>query len=218
MEYFYSWGLLFVLPFTLYAYIKATKEEKIKMIISGIGFGILSIIFADDAFLSYWEPKYLIDGVYIEDFLYGFLFAGILPAVHNILRKKKMEGKFKIDYKLIIAYILIIVLVFYIMVDTLKLNCIYALAVAPLIIGIISYLKVKGEFIDILITVGCAIFITVLVYNIIIWIYPGAIDEHFMLSHVSGMKLLRVPLEEWLFAICLGIGSTYTYEAVFNLK
>ena len=58
MEYFYSWGLLFVLPFTLYAYIKATKEEKIKMIISGIGFGILSIIFADDAFLSYWEPIY----------------------------------------------------------------------------------------------------------------------------------------------------------------
>ena len=48
-----------------------------------------------------------------------------------------MKGKFKIDYKLIIAYILIIVLVFYIMVDTLKLNCIYALAVAPLIIGII---------------------------------------------------------------------------------
>ena len=67
MEYFYSWGLLFVLPFTIYAYLKCSKDEKIKMIISGIGFGILSIIFADDVFANYWEPKYLINGIYIEE-------------------------------------------------------------------------------------------------------------------------------------------------------
>ena len=58
MEYFYSWGLLFVLPFTIFAYIKSIKNIRIKMIISGIGFGILSIIFADDVFFTYWAPKY----------------------------------------------------------------------------------------------------------------------------------------------------------------
>ena len=215
MEYFYSWGLLFVLPFTIFAYIKSTKEEKIKMIISGIGFGILSIIFADDVFASYWEPKYLIDGIYIEDFMYGFLFAGILTAVHNILRKKHMEGNFKINFILIIVYVLILIATFLIMSNLLKLNYIYPLSVTPLIIGIISWIKVKGKLVDILITVASSIFITILVYNIIIFIYPGAISNHFALNTLT---ILRVPITEWLFAICLGIGCTYTYEAVFNLK
>ena len=215
MEYFYSWGLLFVLPFTIFAYIKSNKEEKIKMIISGIGFGILSIIFADDVFATYWEPKYLIDGIYIEDFLYGFLFAGILTSAHNILRKKHMAGKFKINFILIIVYVLILIATFLIMSNLLKLNYIYPLSVTPLLIGIISWIKVKGNLVDILITVASSIFITILVYNLIIFIYPGAIYNHFALNDLS---ILRVPITEWLFAICLGVGCTYTYEAVFNLK
>ncbi len=217
MEYFYSWGLLFVLPFTISAYIKCTKEERIKMIISGIGFGIMAVVF-DYMFLNYWTPKYLMDSIHIEDFLYGFLFAGILPSMHNIFGKSRMSGKFKIDFKLIIAYVLILLVAFYLIVGVLKWNYIYALSLAPFIIGIISFIKVKGKFTDILITVLCSIFITILVYNIILLIYPDAINSHFLLENISGLKLIHVPLEEWLFAICLGVGCTYTYEAVFNLK
>ena len=217
MEYFYSWGLLFVLPFTVFAYIKCTKEERIKMIISGVGFGIMSVVF-DYMFLNYWTPKYLIDNVHIEDFFYGFLFAGILTSMHNIFGKTRMSGNFKINFKLIVAYVLILLAVFYLIVGILNWNYIYALSITPLIIGIISFIKVKGKFSDILITVFCSMFITILVYNIILLIYPNAIDSHFLLENISGIKLIRVPLEEWLFAICLGVGCTYTYEAVFNFK
>ena len=190
MEYFYLWGLLFVLPFTIYAYIKSNKDEKIKMIISGIGFGIFSVVFADDVFHSYWEPKYLIDGFYIEDFLYGLLFAGIIPSMHNILGKKHMKGKF-------------------------KLNNIYPLSITPLIIGIISFIRVKGNIKDVLISIGSSLLITLLVYNIILLIYPNAINTHFVLDTVN---ILRVPITEWLFAICLGVGCTYTYESLFGFK
>ena len=215
MEYFYSWGLLFVLPFTVFAYVKSNKTERIKMIVSGIGFGILSLIFAKDVFMTYWVPRYLIDGVYIEDFLYGFLFAGIIPSMHNIFRNKHMTGELKINYLLIVADVLILVSVFCIMVYIFDFNYIYPLSVVPLIIGIISFVKVKGDIKDVLITVGCSVIITVLVYNIIIFIYPGAIDNHFL---IKGTVLLRVPLTEWLFAVCLGVGCTYTYEAIFGYK
>ena len=93
MEYFYFWGLFFVLPFTIFAYIKCSKEERIKMIISGIGFGIMSVVF-DYIFLNYWTPKYLIDNIHVEDFLYGFLFAGTLTSMHNIFGNKRMNGKY----------------------------------------------------------------------------------------------------------------------------
>jgi hypothetical protein len=99
--------------------------------------------------------------------------------------------------------------------NLLKMNYIYPLSITPLIIGIISYIKVKGNLVDILITVASSMLITILVYNIIIFIYPGAINNHFMLNTLT---VLRVPITEWLFAICIGVGSTYTYEAVFNLK
>lgn len=76
----------------------------------------------------------------------------------------------------------------------------------------------KGKIKDILVTVLASLLITILVYNIILLIYPEAIDFHFILNNISGYKLIGVPIEEWLFAICLGIGCTYTYEALFNLK
>ena len=185
------------------------------MIISGIGFGIFSVVFADDVFHSYWEPKYLIDGFYIEDFLYGFLFAGIIPSMHNILGKKHMKGKFKLNYILTLIYFLILFVTFYIMVGIFKLNNIYPLSITPLIIGIISFIRVKGNIKDVLISIGSSLLITLLVYNIILLIYPNAINTHFVLDTIN---ILRVPITEWLFAICLGVGCTYTYESLFGFK
>ena len=216
MEYFFSWGLLFVLPFTILFYIKGTKEERIKMIISGVGFGIMSVVF-DYMFLDYWKPKYLISNIHFEDFFYGFLFAGILPAAHNIFRNNRLKGELKISIKVLICYLLIILVTFFIIVGILKYNYIYALSLAPLIIGIISYIIVKGNIKDVLTTVSVALFITILVYNLILLIYPNAIDQHFLLENISGLKFINVPLEEWLFALCLGVGCTYAYESVFNM-
>ena len=217
MQYFYSWGLLFVLPFTIFCYVKSKKRVIMKMIISGIGFGIISIILSY-LFLDYWTPKYLISNIHLEDFFYGFLFAGILPSIHNLIKKNSMVGKIKLDIKLVIIYILTLTVIFFTIINILHLNSIYAFSVTPLIIGIISFIKVKGKIMDLLYTVAASLFITALVYNIILFIYPAAIDLHFMLNNVSGLKFIRVPLEEWLFAFCLGVGCTYTYEALFNLN
>ena len=217
MEYFYAYGLLFVLPFTIFAYIKSDQRLRIKMIISGIGFGILSLIF-DYIYSDYWHPVYLIKDIHLEDFLYGFFFAGILPAMHNIFTKKKLEGKMKINLKLSILYTLILLSTFGIVVYILKINYIYALSIVPLIIGIISYIKVNGNIKDILITVIASVLITLFAYTMILVIYPNAIDFHFIMENISNIKIINIPLEELVFAICLGVGCAYTYDAGFNLK
>lgn len=217
MQYFYFWGILFVLPFTIFAYYKADKALRIKMIVSGIGFGILSVIF-DRLFFDYWKPVYIFKNFHFEDFLYGFLFAGILPAVHNIIFKEKLDGKYGFNIKLSILYIIILIGIFWLWVKVLNLNHIYALAIVPFIIGIISAIKVNGRIRDIFITVVASIVITFTFYTIIIVLYPEVFTNHYFSNNVTSLFLLKIPIEEWLFAIGLGVGCTYTYEAVFKLN
>ena len=72
MKYFYAWGQLFVLPFTIYFYIKASKAERIKMVLFGFFFGILGVILGYASYLDYFRPQYLIPELHIK---------GISPTV-----------------------------------------------------------------------------------------------------------------------------------------
>ena len=217
MEYFYAYGVLFILPFTIFIFLKADKRERIKMLITGSGFGLMSVVF-DYMYTDYWHPIYLIESFHFEDFLYGLLFGGMLTVVHNIYRDKSVQGKMGFDIKLGILYCLILLIVFYVVVNVLKLNNIYALCLVPLIVGIISYIKVKGNIVDVLVTVIFALVVTLFFYNAILLIYPNVIDLHFFMDNIIGIKVLNIPIEEIFFPICLGVGCTYTYEAIFKLK
>lgn len=217
MEYFYAYGLLFILPFTIFVFLKADKRERIKLFITGSGFGLMAVAF-DYIYTDYWHPIYLINSFHFEDYLYGLLFGGMLTVIRNIYRKKSVKGKMGFDIKLGITYCLILLSIFYVTVNVLKLNYIYALCLVPLIVGIISYIKVKGNIKDVLVTVIFALLVTIFFYNAIILIYPNVIDIHFFMDNLIGIKLFNIPIEEIFFPICLGVGATYTYEAIFKLK
>lgn len=217
MKYFYFWGLIFVFPFTLYSYLKADKSLRIKIFISGLGFGILSVLLSYICY-DYFKPVYFFNYIRLEDFLYGFLFAGIIPIAHNLFNKTKIKGKYSLNWQLAIIDILLFIASFYFLWYKLKINSIYVFCIIPVIVGFLSFIIVKGTIKDILITILASTFITVFVYNIIYLIYPKVYLNHYLLKNVSNIILLNVPLEEWLFAISLGIGCTYTYEAIFKLK
>ena len=160
MEYFYAYGLLFILPFTIFAFIKADKRERIKMFLTGSGFGLMAVVF-DYMYTDYWHPIYLINSFHFEDYLYGLFFGGMLTVIHNLYRKKSVQGKMGFDIKLGITYCLLLLIIFYVTVNVLKLNYIYALCLVPLIVGIISYIKVKGNIKDVLVTVIFALSVTI---------------------------------------------------------
>jgi membrane-bound acyltransferase YfiQ involved in biofilm formation len=52
----------------------------------------------------------------------------------------------------------------------------------------------------------------VVVWNIFIH------GDYYLCYLLQYLFMLSVPIEEWLFASCLGVGCTYTYEAVFNIN
>lgn len=217
MKYFYGLGLIIILPFTILIYLKAHNSIKIKMLVSGFGFGLLSLILSY-IFKDYWKPTYLFNNIHIEDFIYGFLFAGILPGVKDIINNTKLDNKYKINLYLSLLYILILLSFFLIFTTLLKINNIYIMALIPFIIGIISLLKVKGKVINVFYTIIVSLLITIIYYELLILIYPSVIDNLFLLNNVSGIKIINIPLEELLFSIGIGTGCTYTYEAIFSLK
>ena len=142
------------------------------------------------------------------------MFAGLLPVIHTIFSKNESERQKMLVIKdmnaLLIAFDVIITIPgFAICILVFKLNTIYTMILLPLIIGVVHFIYEKGKIKDVLFTVAVSLFITVFAYNMIILIYPDVINNHFLLSNVTGIKILRVPLEEWLFSITLGIGSTY---------
>lgn len=217
MIYFYFWGLLFVLPLTCFAFIKSNKYEKIKMILSGTCFGIISVIISY-CYLYYWHPVYLFDDYHIEDFIYGFIFAGMLTVVHNLLCGNRMSGKLKFNFKIAIAYNVILFSVFFVTTEVLNKSFYFALCIVPVIVGVISFIVVKGRLVEVAVTMLVSVVITVVVYNLILTIYPAAVINHFYFQNMLGEVVLNIPLEEWIFALCIGFGSTYAYESLFNMK
>lgn len=221
MKYFYTWWLAFIIPFTIFFYIIAKPAERKKMIGYGFVFGAFAVIFDYVCTLDYFTPNYLISWFHFEDFLYGFAFAGILPSVHLILRGKdvtknmnnnKFLGGKKGNIKVVALYVAIVLATFYITVILLNMNTIYWLCFSSLIIGIYDCTKVKGDIKDVLITIFVALLITLTAYNLMLEVYLDAFKNHWLLNNLSGVNIFRVPIEEWMFAICLAIGCTYNCE------
>jgi len=219
VEYFYFWGLLFVVPIFLFVFFLNDKSIRKKIIISGLGFGIFAVVIGQAySIRDYWHPVYLFKEYHIEDFLYGFLYAGSLSAYIPLIFKTKSSGTLKLNFRLTFIYIFIVIFTFGFFIHILNLNSIYPLIVSPLLVGIVSIISFKENPLKPLLNGLIGSFTTIFIYNIILLIYPLAIENHFELEKLLGIIVFRVPIEEILFVFCLGFGSTFAYESAFNLK
>lgn len=216
---FYFWGMLFVIPIWAVVFFKVDKSIKQKMIISGIGFGALAYIIGNFYSLrDYWHPIYLVSNFHLEDFMYGFFEAGAICGFVPLIFKTKIVGKIKINYFLLFIYIIFLLLAFIVLTNVLKLNSILPLTIVPIFVGVVSHLYMKDKIYRYIIGGIVAVLQTMLIYQIILLIYPNAIINSFELDKLFGVIVFGVPIEEILFAFALGFGCTSAYESVLGLK
>lgn len=217
---FYLWGALLLLPLWLYGFIR-NKDSRKEILICGTLFGFAAIAigycYAD---IDYWNPPYIFNNIFhFEDFLYGLMFGGLSAEIFEItLGYKSVQTKRKKMWILIPIFYIITFLCFYILVDVLGINSIWAHILPPFIVGLFSMILRKDFIIPTIVSGIIMMIITFLWQKLIIFIYPTAITDYWRLENMSGYMISGVPLEELLFAFALGFGASSFYELILGYE
>lgn len=214
IEYAYFWGTLIILPLWIIIFV-LIKEVRKEMIKSSILFGIAAVLIEKFyAIKDYWNPNYIFKGIYLEDFIYGFLFGGIASVTFEAFMGYHIRKKEKTHYKIGVLCAIITCLTFVILVNVLKVNSIVAHIIPPLIVGIIVIVMNKKLLIPSILSGIIITTVTFLVFQFVLSINPSVVKDYWMLDNISNILIVNIPIEEYLFAFALGFGLPGFYELI----
>lgn len=212
--YTYLFGaIIFFIPWCI-VFLKKRINRK-EMLIYGVIFGIAAVLIGVRyALHDYWYPLYLFPAFHFEDFLYGFFFGGLCTQIYFFFFETK-ERATKNHHPVFGIFALILsILSFVLITDILKLNSIIAHIIPPLLIGIyIAYKNPKTVTIQVAAGLFATI-ITFIVFRLALIINPYVVSEIWYLNNLTGVLLLGIPLEEYLFAFSLGFGISLFHEFI----
>ena len=215
----YLWGVLLLFPLWLLIFTQRKNSQK-EMIRAGIGFGIASIVIGQLFSLNdYWHPEYILSSkIPIEDFLYGFIYGGIITEIYEYIFKKE-DSKYSFSSKenLILVFVLLMLLVvtgLFLLIKITGWNSIYAQINILLFVGTYTIIT-RPDLLKPAISSAVIVTIITLIWQVvIIWIYPTAITDNWNLEVLSKILILGVPIEELFFAFGIGFGGANFYELV----
>jgi hypothetical protein len=164
---------------------------------------------------DYWRPEYALKSItLLEDLLFAFLLVGLTGAMANIfLRKESVAGE-KPDNKLIRYVIAVAIMLgsLFVFTNLLKLNSIYASGIGFVILALLIW-RQRPDLIKPSITVALSFLILIgISYNLIFIFWPNMIQNFWFLQNISGIIILNIPLEEFLWFGTWGIIGSVLYE------
>jgi hypothetical protein len=214
------WSSAFLVPWAL-LYVSFPAHRRVQLVasVSTAPFGLTEPLFVPE----YWSPPSLFDlahrtGFDVESLIFCFALGGIGVVLYNALTGKGF-ARVSIEYRrlalhryhgLAVASPFIAFPVLWL----LPWNPIYA-AVTALAVGAVanvlcrSDLKGKTWIGGLLFLAAYSIFIGGLALSM-----PDYIDEVWNMERLSGIVVLRIPLEEYLFAFSFGMYWAGVYEHV----
>lgn len=101
-------------------------------------------------------------------------------------------------------------------VNILKLNSIIAHIISPIFVGIIIGIFRKDLFIDQIYNGFFIMILTILMFWALLIIEPQLFIKYWYIDNLSGVFILNIPIEEYLFAFAVGFGLGNIYEFTFG--
>src|SRR3989344_6517036 len=211
--------ILFVIWIIIFIFIRSKKEMLIVSALT-MPFGLTEPLFVP----AYWSPPSLFNlaantGFDIESLIFSFAIGGIGSVIYEVIFKsshKKMNSKERHHqrHKYHLLSLFSPVIVFLPLFLFTKLNSIYSASLAMFIGGIAAMfcrpdLKKK-------IVYGGTLFLVLYFLFFIFFnnLYPYAVERFWNLSVLSGILILKVPLEELVFAFTFGMMWSSIYEHI----
>ena len=203
------WGILFLLKKD------SRKEMWITSLALGFGGLLVEFVYAKD----WWHPLTITNTlVGIEDFIFGFTCAGIASVIYEVvfgkrLRIKKVSRKkeFKEELNLVILGSLLAAL-FFSSFYLLHLHSFYASVIAFIVPTLIIWIKRRDLIINSILS-GLLLSLLSFLFFLPEYITPGWVKMTWYLENLTGIIILKTPLEDliWFFLAGLFLGPLYEY-------
>ncbi|MBU4257645.1 hypothetical protein KKC04_04530 [Patescibacteria group bacterium] len=218
---------ILIIWFVLFFWRKDTRKEMLSI---SLIFGLAGLIVEFIYTIDWWHPLTITNTLIgIEDFIFGFAVGGVASIIYlQVFKKrlkikkadKKTEDKKNINFLIIISTLLALFLGSFFV---LKFNSFYSSIIAFTIPTLIIWFKRKDLILD-SIASGFILMVTSFLFFIIPeLITPGWVNSAWFIENLSGIIILKVPLEDiiWFFLAGAFIGPLYEYwqeGKLINLK
>ena len=215
-QYSYLIGDLVLLVFwSILFYLR--KDVRKEMLAISLIFGIIGIFTGFIYFLDWWHPQTITNTtISLEDFLFGFVIAGIASVIYITIFRKRLKFK-KLNQKLksnkILLLVILFAIIFFVSLYILKLNTFYSAIISFLILIFFIWFKRKDLILNSLISGILLVIISVPAYLIPEFITPGWIQASWYFENLSGITFFKVPIEDfiWIFLTGAFIGPLYEF-------
>lgn len=171
---------------------------------------------------DYWRPEYLISVNFgkiplgLESPLFAFFVGGIAGTIYEVVfQKRHTLGPSR---NILAAVMILGGLTILTLLKTLGLNTIWAFSLAALSITIIMLSIDKNLIKDAIFSGILITFLAMLLYIVWLVIYPEAIQEFWLPGALSGIKILKIPIEELVWFGSVGTCGGVIYEFWLGVK
>lgn len=220
-QYAYLLGnLLIFLPIWL-LFLVLRKDLRRKILVLGILSAVYSPLAEIFCFRDYWTPQFTLGPFLpVEDILFGLFSGGIGGILYQVVYSKKLAShNIKLSWLKVLLILTGITFGLFIFLNIfLKINSIYAMSLAFLIIVLsIIYFR-RDLWLPAIINSILFAILFCLGYQILLIFVPNVFSQFWQLTNLSGIFILRIPLEEIIWAFSWGAVMGVVYEFSTGLK
>lgn len=196
---------------------EAPRKE---MIILSLIFGVCGILSEFVYARDWWHPLTITGSIVgFEDFLFGFVFGGIASVAFTELFNKKIEFR-RADvnsrvwqFKNFLYVLASLIVLFFGSFFILRINSFYSTIIAVALP--LSYILYKRNdlVVDSLISGALMLALALILFPVIEIITPGWVAYSWYVDNLSGIMILRAPIDDllWFFIVGAFIGPLYEF-------
>jgi len=209
--------VLLIVWFILFFWRKDVRKE---MLALSIIFGVLGLFVQFVYINDWWHPPTITNTkIGFEDFLLGFVTAGIASVIYEEIFKKRVriikysKKKEEINNFNFILFLLVGVILFFGSFYLFKISSVHASIIAIGVPVFVIWLKRNDLIIDSLVSGLLLMIVSILAFVIPEIITPGIVKNYWFLDNLSGIIIFKAPLEDliWFFLIGCYIGPLYEF-------
>lgn len=211
--------LLSLLPILLLwsVIFRIRPDERNEMLVVGIFLGVVSVVSSYIWWTNDWWRPETITGtrVGIEDFILGFCGGGFMAVIYEIvMKKRRYRFRGKPDHPNLLALFAIWTAIIVVLINIFEFTSFVASSIAFVVAtGIMLWrrrdLIVNSMFSGIATASSAFLF----GYLPIIALAPEWVQNTYLYNNLSGITLIQIPIEEYVFWLLAGflVGPSYEY-------